>query len=146
MNGGGRRRPHSVTVIAWLAILYSVLTLALKAFVLLSPATLSMTRETFAGLNAGAPVPLPFAAHMAHALTSSAILIVAGGFMLRGLNWARLLLLIWPLTAVVLTVAVYGLSLPPGLKTLTYAVLAFFLLRGPSAGYFRARPDNGHAE
>ena len=144
--GEPRRRPRSVTIIALLAILYGVLTLAHKAFVLLSPATLSMTRDLFAGLNASAPVPLPFAAHMAHGLTGSVVLIVAGGFMLRGFNWARLLLLLWPLTALALTFAVYGLSASLGLKTLTYLVLAFFLLRGPSAQYFGARPAHDRVD
>jgi len=132
-------RPHSITLIAWLAILYSVLTLGSKLFVVLSPEAFAMTRDFFVTLNKNALVRLPFEAHMAHGFLSSVVFAVAGIFMLMGHNWARLLLLIWPLTALALTFLVSGLSLSLGLKTLTYGVLAFFLLRGASVAYFQAR-------
>jgi hypothetical protein len=133
-------RPHSITLIAWLAILYGVLTLGSKVFVVLSPEAFAMTRDLFVTLNKNALVRVPFEAHMAHGFISSVVLIVAGVFMLMGHNWARLLLLIWPLTVLALTFIVSGLSLSLGLKTLTYGVLVFFLLRGASGRYFQARP------
>ena len=135
-------RPHAITLIAWLAILYGVLTLGSKVFVVVSPEAFALTREVFLKLNESALVALPFAAHMAHGLVSSGVLIVAGIFMLLGHNWARLLLLIWPLTALALTFFVAGLSLSLGLKTLTYCVLAFFLRRPPSVQFFRTAPDS----
>jgi hypothetical protein len=135
-------RPHAITLIAWLAILYGVLTLGVKIFVVLSPEAFAMAREVFIKLNERPLVPLPFEAHMAHGFISSIVFVVAGVFMLLGHNWARLLFLIWPLTALALTVVVSGLSLSLGLKTLTYCVLAFFLLRTPCVRYFRTAPDS----
>lgn len=133
------RRPLSISVIAWLAILYGLLTLVEKAFVVLSPEALALTRDFFLKLNESALVRLPFAAHMAHGFASSVVFAVAGVFMLKGRNWARLLLLVWPITALALSFVVGGVSASLGLKTLTYGVLVFFLLRGASARYFQAR-------
>lgn len=138
-------RPRSITLIAWLAFLYGVLSLGWKVRVVLSPEMYALTRDFFVTLNEGALVQLPFEAHMAHGFTSSAAFAVGGVFMLLGHNWARLLLLIWPLTALALTFSVSGLSLPLGLKTLTYCLLAFFLLRGASATYFQARQAGADA-
>lgn len=135
-------RPASITVIAWLAILYGILTLALKGYLLFSPEALAMSRDVFAKLNEGALLRLPFEAHMAHGFASSIIFAVAGIFMLPGHNWARILLLVWPLTALALTFIVSGLSLSLGLKTLTYGVLVLFLFRPAAVAYFlRMRAD-----
>jgi hypothetical protein len=132
-----RGRPSSITVISWLAILYGLLTLGQKTFLALSPEAMALTRQIFDELSGSALLPVPFEAHMAHAFLSSMVVMIAGAFMLVGNNWARMLLLVWPLTALALTLAVGGLSPSFWLKSLTYGVLAFFLLRGPSALYFR---------
>jgi len=130
-------RPRTITWIAWLAILYGVVTLGQKMFVTVSPEASALTREFFDKLNQNALVRLPFEAHMAHGVASSIVFAVAGIFMLLGRNWARLLLLLWPLTALALTFIVSGFSLSLGLKTVTYGTLAFFLLRPATAEYFQ---------
>jgi len=63
--------------------------------------------------------------------------IVAGVFMLRGSNWARWLALVWMLFHVVLS-AFHSLQ-EFLVHALLLAVFAFFLLRPPANGYFRAK-------
>ncbi len=132
-----RKRPISVTILAVAVIVWGLVTLATKIFVVASPEAYAMFREAYTAMNDGALVKLPMAVHLGHGFLSSPVLVVAGAFMLAAKNWARLLLVAWPLTALALTIAVGGLALPFYLKAATYLVVLYLLMRKNCRDYFR---------
>lgn len=130
-------RPHSVTVISALVIVYGLYTLALKVYLISSPEAYGIFEKLVAAYNAEAAVKLPLAFHLAYSFLGSIAFLVSGVFMLKGRNWARLLLLLWGLATLALTLALAGLSLPLYLKTATYLVFLYLLLRKNSVAYFK---------
>lgn len=87
--------------------------------------------------NVRALVKLPVEVHLAHGIMSSLVWIVAGIFMLKGNNWARLLALFWGLTVLMLTFLVAGFSLSLYMKSGTYSILLYFLTRPGCLEYFQ---------
>jgi len=134
-------RPLSVTIISIVAIILGVYTLAIKLLVILVPDSYALFVEFAAAMNTHALLKLPVEFHLAHAITGSVVWIVAGLFMLRGKNWARLLALLWGLGVLVLTLLVARLSLPFYLKLATWLLMLYLLTRERSSRYFRGAPQ-----
>ena len=132
--------PLSVTIIAIMAIIVGLYSLATKIFVLISPETLWLFLEFGEAANAQALVRLPVEIHLGHGLIGSVVWIVSGGYMLWGKNWARLLALWWGLTALLVTFIVVGFSLSFYLKSATYLLILYLLTRRPSLVFFRRAP------
>jgi hypothetical protein len=130
-------RPLSVTIISALVIVYGLYTLALKVTLVSSPEAYAMFEQLIESYNAEAAVKLPLAFHLTYSFLGSVAFLVAGVFMLMGRNWARWLLLLWGLATLALTLALAGFSLPMYLKTATYLVFLYLLLRKNSVAYFK---------
>lgn len=130
-------RPQSVTVISVLAIVVGLSTLAAKIFVLSSSEAYRFFVEFAETVNARALVKLPVEVHLAHGIMSSLVWIVAGIFMLKGNNWARLLALFWGSTIIMLTFLVADFSLSLYLKSGAYSILLYFLTRPGCLKYFQ---------
>jgi hypothetical protein len=64
-----------------------------------------------------------------------ALAIVAGGFMLRGSNWARWLSMLWIASHVIL--GAFHPVTELAIHILVFAVFAFVLFRPDAANYFR---------
>jgi len=133
-------RPVSVTVISAFVIFYGLYTLALKVTLVSSPEAYAMFEQLIVAYDAEATVKLPLAFHLTYSFLGSMAFLVAGVFMLMGRNWARLLLLSWGLATLALTLALAGLSLPMYLKTSTYILFLYLLLRKNSVAYFKGGP------
>ncbi len=133
-------RPDSVTIISALVIVYGLYTLALKIYLVSSPEAYAMFEQLIVAYNAEAEVKLPLVFHLSYSFLGSIAFLVAGGFMLIGRNWARLLLLVWGLATLVLTLALAGFSLPMYLKTSTYILFLYLLMRRNSVAYFKGEP------
>jgi hypothetical protein len=123
-----KRRPTSVTVIAWIVIVISVLALVGAVTMRNDPAT----------LEAMAQSPLPVWAQQVQTYGVILVTLLCAAFMLRGANWARLLYIGW--NAVWLTVAlILGperlLVLP---AVVLYFLFVFFLTRPKARAYFTA--------
>jgi hypothetical protein len=108
------KRPYSVTAISWLFIATGVVGFAshLSEFMAQRPVQYSI-------------LLLCFIAFLA---------ILSGGFMLRGRNWARWLLLVWIALHVILS-AFHRLS-ELLVHSLLFVVVAYFLMRRRSSSYF----------
>jgi hypothetical protein len=108
-----KRRPALVTAISWALIASGVAGLAfhLTEF------------ATVAGLDYG--------------LVSlvRALAIVAGGFMLRGSNWARWLSMLWIASHVI--ISAFHPVTELAIHILVFAAFAFALFRPDAANYFR---------
>ena len=133
-------RPVSVTIIFALVIVYGLYTLALKVYLVSSPEAYAMFEQLIVAYDAEAEVKLPLVFHLSYSFLGSIAFLVAGVFMLMGRNWARLLLLLWGLATLVLTLALAGFSLPMYLKTSTYILFLYLLMRQNSVAYFKGEP------
>ena len=133
-------RPLSVTIISAFVIFYGLYTLALKVYLVSSPEAYAMFEKFVVAYNAEAEVKLPLAFHLTYSFLGSIAFLIAGVFMLMARNWARLLLLLWGLATLGLTLALAGLSLPMYLKTATYIVFLYLLMRKNSVAYFKGEP------
>ena len=134
-------RPLSVTIISIAAIIIGLYTLAIKLLVVIVPESYDLFVEFAAAMNTTALVKLPAEFHLAHGFIGSAVWIVAGLFMLRGKNWARVLALLWGLGVLVLTLLVARLSLPFYLKLATWLLLLYLLTREHCSRFFHGTPD-----
>ena len=134
-------RPHSVTIIAVVAIVVGLYSLVTKVFVVISPETYRLFLDFGEAINTQAPVRLPVEVHLGHGLIGSIVWIVSGVYMLRGRNWARCLALFWGLTALLLTFIVAGFSPSFYLKSATYLLMLYLLSRQRCLTYFQRAPQ-----
>src|SRR6266404_7912081 len=113
------KRPTSVTVIAWIIIVTSVLSLVSVLF------TIAMNNPMARELMAKSPVPIPLQYLMS--FLGLIIAITAGIFMLKGANWARMLYIGWGAFGLLfgLFTSPLKLMLIPGV--VIYAIFVFFL-------------------
>jgi hypothetical protein len=128
-------RPLSVTIIAWLLIVFAALSAVTIPFSLGNP----MARELMA--KSMVPIPAQYFMIFAGLLVS----ILSGIFMLKGANWARMLYIIWSALGFLfsLITSPAKLVIIPGF--LVYLIVVFFLLRPKATAFFtgtnHARPS-----
>jgi uncharacterized membrane protein YobD (UPF0266 family) len=121
-------RPLSITVIAWIIIASSAISLVSTLFLINNP----MAQELMA--KSLMSIPLQYAMLFVGILVG----LVSGVFMLKGANWARLLYVGWSILGFVI-----GFMTTPGKLMLLpsaifLAVVVFFLFR-PNANAFFSR-------
>jgi hypothetical protein len=130
MNASSNR-PTSVTVIAWILIVFGLIKLVSTMRGLNNPLLITyLSRSRF-------PVRMLIAFGFLGALS----MVISGVFMLRGKNWARLLYFIWTGlgVAVSLITAGFRMSFVPGI--VIYAVFLYLLTRTQVVDYFRCPDD-----
>ena len=112
--GTMRKRPRSITIIAWLLIGAGTIGLVYHA-------TEFKTER-------------PFAYDVIWVGIVRLLAIISGIFMLRGSNWARWLLLVWLAYHVILSTfhSLFELAV----HSLLLAVIAYFLFRPQASAYF----------
>ena len=122
---GMNPRPLAITVIAWIIIASSAISLVSTLFLINNP----MAQELMA--TSAIPIPLQYGMMFVGLLVG----LVCGVFMLKGANWARLLYVGWSILGFIISfVTTPGkLMLLPGAVFL--AVVVFFLFR-PNANAF----------
>ena len=129
------KRPLSVSIIAWLLIIFAALSAVTIPFTLGNPRAQELMAKSMV------PVPVQYFMMFAGVLIS----IVSGIFMLKGANWARMLYIIWGALGFLfsLITSPAKLVLIPGF--LVYAIVVFFLLRPKATAFFtgtdHARPS-----
>lgn len=123
------KRPTSVSVIAWILIVMSAISLLTSTVSLNNP----MARELMA--KSLLPVPLQFVMLYVGLL----ITIVSGIAMLKGQNWARFLYVGWSAIGFVIGILTSPMkaAMIPGL--VVFAVLTFFLFRPKPNEYFSTK-------
>jgi hypothetical protein len=130
------KRPTSVSVIAWILIVTSGISLLTSTVSLNNP----MARELMA--KSLLPVPLQFVMLYVGLL----ITIVSGIAMLKGQNWARFLYVGWSAIGFVIGILTSPMkaAMIPGL--VVFAVLAFFLFRPKPNEYFSTKDTTDSAQ
>lgn len=130
------KRPTSVTVIAWILIVMSGISMVSSTVSL----NISMVRE----LMAKSPVPILLQFVMIY--VGLLITIVSGIAMLKGQTWARLLYVGWSIIGFVVGVLTSPMkaAMIPGL--VVFAVITFFLFRPKANEYFSKREIVDSAE
>jgi hypothetical protein len=120
-----KKRPLSITIIGWLFIAAGAVGLTYHAT--------EFRAQT------------PFQYDVAWVCLVRFLAILSGGFMLRGRDWARWLLIVWMGYHIVLS-AFHSLS-SLGMHSLLFGVITWFLLRPQAAVFFaRARGEADEAE
>jgi hypothetical protein len=118
-------RPDSITIIAWIMLVFGVSSLQVGIFSINNPVP-----ETIAN------IPIPAQVESSRFFADAVISIVSGIFILRGANWARLLYIWWGAFYFVIEL----LMRPVKATTLTmgacYLIVVFFLLRPRASAYF----------
>jgi hypothetical protein len=130
------KRPTSVSVIAWILIVTSGISLLTSTVSLNNP----MARELMA--KSLLPVPLQFVMLYVGLL----ITIVSGIAMLKGQNWARFLYVGWSAIGFVIGILTSPMkaAMIPGL--VVFAVLTFFLFRPKPNEYFSTKDTADSAQ
>ena len=120
------KRPTSVTVIAWILLITSALSLVTNSIAINNPIAKEMMLKS--------PIPIPVQYVMLYA--GLLIFLSCAVFILRGANWARLLYIAWG--AISLLVGLFTspmkMMLIPGI--VLYGIFSFFLLRPKASAYF----------
>ncbi len=121
-----KKRPTSVTVIAWILIVIGALSLVATLLTMNNP----MTKD----LMMRSPVPLPVQYIMMY--VALAVSITSGIGMLKGFGWSRLLYVGWSVIAFSFSLATSPMkaALIPGI--VLFAVVVFFLFRPAANEYF----------
>jgi hypothetical protein len=131
-GNGMLKRPTSVSVIAWILIVISGISLITITVRLDGPAFNSPMAKELIAKN-----PLPISLQYALSYMQPLVNLIAGNSMLYGRNWARLLYIVFGAISLVIWFVTFPLKVAviPGL--VTFAVITFFLFR-PKANEFFA--------
>jgi hypothetical protein len=123
------KRPKSVTIICWIMLALSGISLIVS--------TMTLDDPTARELMSRSPIPLTVQYIMMYA--GLLVMFVSAIAMLKGQNWARFLYVIWSVVgfAIGLATSPMKAALVPGIVVLV--VIAFFLFRPKANEYFRAR-------
>jgi hypothetical protein len=125
-----KQRPLSVSVIAWFLLITGVLGLLGSFFVVTS----QDPRLTEALAASAIPIPIQYGM-----LVGGTLVTVISGFgMLKGLNWARMLYVIWSALGIVIGLATspQKLGMIPG--SIVFLIVCFFLFRPKANEFFQS--------
>lgn len=119
-------RPTSVSVIAWILIVTSGISLITSTVSLNNP----MLKEIMAKSL------LPMALQFVMLYMGLLITIVAGIAMLKGQNWARFLYVVWSAIGFVIGIVASPMKAAIFFSLVVFAVITFFLFRPKANEYF----------
>lgn len=125
-----KSRPTSITIISWFLIVMPLLSL------ISIPAAMSDPKAQ--EMMAKSPIPVPVQYVMLYA--GLAVSVVSGIGMLRGMNAARWLYVVWSAVGLVVGLATSPVTplMIPGL--IIFVVIVFFLFRKPASRFFGREP------
>lgn len=120
------KRPTSVTVIGWLLIVTSIISVAASYFSFDDPIAKEMMAKNL----------LPLSAQYAMLFGGLVINVIAAVAMLKGFAWGRTLYVVWSVIGLVigLFTSPVKMVIIPGAVAL--AIIAFFLYRPKAAAWF----------
>lgn len=121
-----KKRPTSISVIAWILIVIGVISLITTTAMFNNP----MARD----IMAKSPLPIPVQYAMGY--IGLLVMIVSGIAMLKGQNWARFLYVTWSLIGFVIGIATSPMkaAMIPGL--MVFVIITFFLFRPKANEHF----------
>jgi hypothetical protein len=122
-------RPTSVSVVAWILVVTSGISLFASTLALNNP----MGRELMA-YNL-LPIPVQFALLYAGILFT----VVAGIAMLKGMNWGRFLYVIWSIVGFLVGFTTSPLKAAMIPSLVVFGIFTFFLFRPKAEAYFSGK-------
>ncbi len=131
-----KKRPTSITVIAWILIVTGGISLVTS--------TISLNNPMLKELMGRSPIPLPVQYVMMY--VGLLITLISGIAMLKGKNWARFLYVIWNIISFVICIATFPMkaSMIPGF--IIFLIEAFFLFRPKANEYFTGTEGQTNAK
>ncbi|MFC1539362.1 hypothetical protein ACFL6H_08055 [Candidatus Latescibacterota bacterium] len=124
-----KKRPTSLTVIAWIMIIMSGISLISSTVSLMNPNP--MLKE----IMERNPIPIPIQLLLSY-LQSLAI-IVTGIAILKGKNWARFLYIIWSAIGFILFIPASPIKIFIIPHLVIFLIVVFILFRSPANNYFK---------
>jgi hypothetical protein len=121
-----KKRPTSVTVIAWILIVLGAISIIATAIMHDNPTAVALMSKS----------PLPVSIQYALTYFGSLVMVVSGVAMLMGHNWGRLLYVGWSVIGFVIGIITSPakMAMIPGL--VIFLILVFFLFRPKANEYF----------
>lgn len=131
-----KKRPTSITVIAWILIVMSGISLITSTISLNNP----MAKELMS--RSLIPIPIQYAMMYVGLL----ITLISGIAMLKGQNWARLLYVIWSIIGFGIGIATSPMKIAMIPGFVVFLIIAFFLFRPKANEYFAGTEVQSDAE
>jgi hypothetical protein len=131
-----KKRPTSITVIAWILIVMGGISLIASTISLNNP----MAKE----LMNRSPIPIPIQYAMMY--VGLLITLISGIAMLKGQNWARFLYVIWSIIGFVIGIATSPMKVAMIPGFVLFLIVAFFLFRPKANEYFAGTEVQSDAE
>jgi hypothetical protein len=131
-----KKRPTSITVIAWILIVMGGISLIASTISLNNP----MAKE----LMNRSPIPIPIQYAMMY--VGLLITLISGIAMLKGQNWARFLYVIWSIIGFVIGIATSPMKVAMIPGFVLFLIVAFFLFRPKANEYFAGTGVQSDAE
>ena len=122
-----KKRPTSISVIAWIVIVLGGISLITTTIMIDNPMVIDLMSKSLL------PVPIQYVISYVGIL----IMIVSGVAMLKGKNWARLLYIIWNLISFVIGIITSPMKAAMIPSFVVFLVAAFFLFRPKANEFFK---------
>lgn len=121
-----KKRPTSVTIIAWILIVLGALSVVTTTVMTNNPTAVALMSKS----------PLPVSVQYGISYFGSLVMVVSGIAMLKGQNWARWLYIGWSVIGFIIGVATSPakIAMIPGF--VVFLIIAFFLFRPRANDYF----------
>ena len=103
---------------------------------IVKPEIYDMTKDLIESLEKTAILPIPFWFQLLYSYIGSVIMLVSGIFILGGRNWARVILMVWLLSVLIITLLITGLTFPLYSKFIIAVIVLFLLYSKKSNRYF----------
>lgn len=117
-------------------IAFSLISGIAEVYVLFALETNQLLQDLLQISNKNALIQMPMSFHYAYGLVGTLAWVIAGIFMLRAENWARWLALGWGLSVLILTLVTSGMGFSFYAKSVSYLVIAYFLVNGKARTFF----------
>ncbi len=131
------RRPLSISILAVVMVLYGLFTLVPKILLLTSQEVYEASADLTASMTEGGFLTVPLELQIAIGFVASMVVVLAGIFVWRGLNWARWAVALWMIFSLALYVLQTGLTWLPAIKLPVFFLVLFLLFRPRVAEHFR---------
>lgn len=131
-----KKRPISVSVIAWILVVMGGISLITLTAMINDPTAQELMSAT--------PIPLHLQYGLAYA--GLVVMIVSGIAMLKGCNWARYLYAIWVGAGLAVGIVISPVRAVLIPQIVIFAIVVFFLFRPAATSYFLQKESSHHAQ
>ena len=131
------KRPLYVASISCFFIVYAFFSLIPKLMLLITPEVYDIAKNLCASNDSNEIISVPFWVQVLHAYLGSVVMLVSGIFMLKGHAWARITLMIWVSSVLIITFLVTGFSFQLYIKSIVAIIISLSLYQPRPNKYFK---------